>query len=164
MKVLTWIILITLALLAVFTVANWSLFTAPATLDFVAFSLQGPLGLILLGVMFVVVALFTIYALSLRTTALVEQRRHTKALEVQRELADRAEASRFTALGSQLEQECARLRTLVEASRAETLARCAALEQSLLRSMDETSNAVFANIGQLDDKLDRVTRGNRNIT
>src|SRR5690242_8909162 len=98
MKVFGWILLVALVLLAAFTMANWSLFVAPATLDFIVFSVQGPLGLVLLGVTFVFIALFALYALSLRAGALVDERRRTKELEAQRALADNAEASRFTAL------------------------------------------------------------------
>ena len=156
MKVFGWITLIALVLLALFTVANWSLFTAPATLDFLAFSVQGPLGLVLLGVTLAFVALFTIYALSLHTTSLMEQRRHVKELQAQRELADKAEASRFTALASQLDRECERLRASIEEARTQAFVRADALEQSLARSMNETANALFANMGQIDDKLERL--------
>ena len=156
MNVLGWIVLIALVLLALFTVANWSLFTTPAALDFLVFTIQGPLGLVLLGVTAGFVALFAVYALSLRTSALVETRRHMKELQTQRELADKAEASRFTALGTQLEQELALVRASIEASRAEALARADALETSLKASFDETANALFANIGQMDEKLNRL--------
>ena len=156
MKVFGWITIVALVLLAVFTIANWSLFTAPATLDFLVLSVQGPLGLVLLGVTLAFVALFAIYALSLRTTALVEQRRHMKALEAQRALAEKAEASRLAALADQLTDECARLRGLVEESRGQAFARADALEKSLVQSMNDTANALFANIGQIDDKLERL--------
>jgi len=94
--------------------------------------------------------------LSLRTTALVEQRRHMKALEAQRALAEKAEASRLATLANQLTDECARLRGLVEESRGQAFARADALEKSLVRSMNDTANALFANIGQIDDKLERL--------
>lgn len=157
MKILGWIILAALVLLALFTVANWALLAAPATLDLLVVTVQGPLGLILLGATLVFIALFGVYTLSLRTTTLVETRRHIKALETQRELAEKAEASRFTALGSQLEREFASTRALIGESLAKDIARTDALEASLARALNDTSNAVFANIGQVDDKLDRLT-------
>ena len=156
MKMLGWIIAAALVLFALFGVANWTLLTAPATLNFLAFTVQGPLGLILLGATIAFVALFAIYALSMRTSALVETRRHMKEIEAQRELADRAEASRFTALGTQLEQAFERMRAAIEDSRAETLRRSDALEQSLVKTLDETANALYANVGEVDDKLDRI--------
>ncbi|MGZ8211715.1 MAG: LapA family protein [Burkholderiales bacterium] len=156
MRTLGWIVLGGLVLLAFFALANWPLLTAPATLNFIAFTVQGPLGLILLGVTVAFAALFAIYALSLRTSALVETRRHLRELEAQRELADKAEASRFTALGVQLEREAERLRAIVDATRAEMKQRADDLEASLKASFTETGNALFANIGQIDDKLNRI--------
>jgi uncharacterized integral membrane protein len=156
MKVFGWILLLALVLLAVFTMANWSLFIAPATLDLLVFSVQGPLGVVLLGVTFVFIALFAIYALSLRAGALVDERRRTRELDAQRALADNAEASRFTALKTELDQQCATLRTSIDQARTQVLARTDALEASMAQSLNETANALFANIAQVDDKLDRV--------
>jgi len=156
MKVFGWILLLALVLLAVFTMANWSLVIAPATLDLLVFSVQGPLGLVLLGVTFVFIALFAIYALSLRANALVDERRRMRELEAQRALAENAESSRFTALKAELEQQCAALRGSIDQVRAQVLTRADALEAALAQSMNETANALFANIAQVDDKLDRV--------
>jgi uncharacterized integral membrane protein len=156
MKVFGWILLLALVLLAVFTMANWSLVIAPATLDLLVFSVQGPLGLVLLGVTFVFIALFAIYALSLRANALVDERRRMRELEAQRALAEKAESSRFTALKAELEQQCTALRGSIDQVRAQVLARADALEAALAQSMNETANALFANIAQVDDKLDRV--------
>jgi len=50
MNVLGAVILVALFLLAGFTLANWSVLTAPTLLSFVAFHVEGPLGVILLGV------------------------------------------------------------------------------------------------------------------
>jgi uncharacterized integral membrane protein len=157
MKMLGWIALVALVLLAFFAVANWALLTAPATLNLIALDVQGPLGLILLGATLVLVGLFAVYALSLRTTALVETRRHMKELEAQRKLAETAEASRLTGLSSQLDEAFARTRALIDETRLQTLARNDALEASLMKAINETSNALFANIGQVDDKLDALS-------
>jgi uncharacterized integral membrane protein len=157
MKALGWIIIVALVLLAFFAVANWSLLTAPATLDFLAFTVQGPLGLILLGVTVGFATLFAIYALSLRTSALVETRRHMKELQAQRDLADRAEASRFTTLGTSLEQEFARVRALIDEARGEARDHTKAVEESVRSALAETANELFAHIGEIDDKLDRLS-------
>ena len=45
------------------------------------------------------------YVLSLQGSVLLETRRHTKELQAQRELADKAEASRFTELGTAMRAE-----------------------------------------------------------
>ena len=156
MKIIVWITTVALVMLALFTAANWSLVTAPASLNFLAFSVQGPLGLILLGATLLLVALCAVYVLSLRTSTLVETRRHFKELDVQRQLADKAEASRFTALGTQIADELARTRAALDETRTQLLRRADTLEQSLLKSLNETSNTLSAYVGEVDDKLDRL--------
>jgi uncharacterized integral membrane protein len=156
MQMLGWITLFALVVLALFAVANWSLLIAPASLNLLVLTVEGPLGVILLGATFVFVALFAVYALSLRTSALVETRRHLKELAAQRELAEKAEASRFTALGAQLEKECARMRALLDEARLEARQRTDSLEASLLKTLEETGNSLSANVGQVDDKLNRL--------
>jgi uncharacterized integral membrane protein len=159
MKVLSWVTFVALVLLAFFAVANWSLMIEPVPLSFLLFTAHGPLGLILLAAILGFAVLFAVYAVSLRTTALIETRRHLKELEAQRDLADKAEASRFTALGSQLEQESTRLRATIEASRAEVLQRVNELEQSLASGINDAANSLAANVGQVDDKLNRIGSG-----
>jgi uncharacterized integral membrane protein len=158
MKVLAWIALAGLVLLAFFAIANWSVLTAPASLNFLAFNIQGPLGLILLAATLVFVALFAVYVLSLRTSTLVETRRHKRELEAQRTLADNAEASRYTALGTRLDEELARVRAAIDQTRMELLRRADALEQSLLKSLDEATNSLSAYLGEVDEKLNRLSR------
>ena len=156
MQLLGWLIFAALALLATFSAANWALLTTPGTIDLVVLTVQAAPAMILLAATLLIVALFGIYVVSLRAATLAETRRHLKALESQRELADKAEASRFTALASQIEQELAGTRALIEETRAHTAARIDALDASFTRTLNETANAVFANIGEVDDKLDRL--------
>ncbi len=159
MKILGIVTLVALVLLGFFAIANWSLLVEPASINLLAFTVQGSLGLILLFTTLAFVVLCAVYALSIRTTALVETRRHLKELEAQRELADKAEASRFTALATQLEQESTRLRAAVEASRAELLNRTDALEHAVAKSLDDAARTLAAHVGQVDDKLNRMGTG-----
>lgn len=152
MNVLGVIILVALFLLAVFTLANWSVLTTPTALSFVAFELEGPLGVILIGVTLVLVALFVLYALTLRTNMLMESRRHNQALEAQRKLADSAEASRLSELRAQIEREFAQLRGVM----GEVDVRIDKVEQSMKQSLDEAANGLAALVGEMDDKIDRV--------
>jgi uncharacterized integral membrane protein len=138
MNVLSAIILAALFLLAVFTLANWAVLTAPTTLSFVAFNVEGPLGVILLGVTLVLVALFALYALMLRTNMLMESRRHNQELQAQRQLAESAETSRFNALHTQID------------------ARMDAAEQSMQLAITEATNSLAALVGEMDDKIDRA--------
>jgi uncharacterized integral membrane protein len=158
MHILGVIILVALFLLAVFTLANWSVLTAPTTLSFVAFDVEGPLGVILLGVTLVLVALFVLYALALRTNMLMESRRHNQELQVQRKLAESAETSRFNDLHTQIGQEFTQLRSVL----GELEARMSKEEESMKLALGEATNSLAALVGEMDDKIDRVLARNQN--
>jgi uncharacterized integral membrane protein len=132
------IILVALLLLAVFTLANWAVLTAPTTLSFVAFNIEGPLGVILLGVTLVLVVLFVLYALTLRTNMLMESHRLNQELQAQRKLAESAETSRFNELHTQID------------------ARMDSAEQSMKLAINEATNGLAALVGEMDDKIDRA--------
>ena len=152
------VILVALFLLAVFTLANWSVLSAPAALSFLVFEVDGPLGVIMLGVTLVLVALFVLYALTLRTSMLMESRRHSQELQAQRTLAETAEASRLSELRTQIEQEFAQLRGAI----AGVDTRMDAVEQSMKQSLDEAANGLAALVGEMDDKVDRALARNTN--
>ena len=58
MPLRTVVILVVLAAVALFAALNWSAFLAPATLSFGFAQVQAPLGLIMLGLLAIVIALF----------------------------------------------------------------------------------------------------------
>jgi predicted deacetylase len=103
MPLRTVLLLVLLLAVALFAALNWSAFLAPTTLSLGVTEVQAPLGLILLGLIAFITALFLAYLVYLQTTVLMESRRHAKELQVQRELADQAEASRFTELRAHLD-------------------------------------------------------------
>ena len=123
------VFVVVLAVVALFALANWGAFTALAPLSLGVTTVQAPLGLIMLGLVVFACVLFTAWMITMQAAALLEARRQTKALQAQRDLADRAEASRFTEL------------------RADLMAR-----------LDEMANVNAAYFGQLEDRLERAQR------
>jgi len=123
------LVFVVLAVVALFALAHWGAFTALAPLSLGVTTVQAPLGLIMLGLVVFVCVLFTAWMITMQAAALLEARRQTKALQAQRDLADRAEASRFTEL------------------RADLMAR-----------LDEMANVNAAYFGQLEDRLERAQR------
>ena len=90
-----------------------------------------------------------------RAAVLLDARRHTKEMQSQRDLADRAEASRFTELRNFLEaQENAHMAQNGE-RHAAVLARVERLEAALRQRAEQTDNTLAAHVGQLEDRLDR---------
>jgi uncharacterized integral membrane protein len=155
MKILGPLIFAGLILLGVFALANWSVLSAPTTLSFVAFSIEAPLGLVLLGTILVFVALFTVYVLILRTSMLMDTRRYAHELRDQHLLAEKAEASRLAELRSQLEREFAHVRETAEKAHADLGHRVEGMEQVLRNAIEESSRNLSAYIGEVEDKLDR---------
>ena len=97
------VIVVLLALVALFALLNWGLITAPTNLSLGFAEVQAPLGLVLLGLLGLITAAFLFYVVYLQSTVLLETRRHARELEASRSLADQAEASRFTELRAYLE-------------------------------------------------------------
>lgn len=159
MKIVGPLILAGLVLLGIFTLANWGALSAPTTLSFVAFSLQAPLGFVLLGMILVFLALFTVYVLVLRTTMLMDARHYARELEAQKQLAEKAEASRLNELRGQLDQQFAKLLETAEQSRADLGTRFESMETAMRNSIEESSQSLSAYIGEVDDKLDRSLAG-----
>lgn len=151
MNLLGAVILVAVLLLVVFALANWSVLTAPATLSFLLFDVEGPLGVILLGGMLLLLALFMLYALALRTRTLMESRRQMQELEAQRKLANDAEASRVKELRAQVEREFARLHDVLGGFDA----RLTQQEEALKRALDESANGLAALVAEVDDKVER---------
>lgn len=121
------IFFLVLVLVGLFAAVNWDVFTALTPLSLGFTSVQAPLGLIMLGLVAFLCVLFTVWVIVLQANALRDARRQTKELQAQRDLADRAEASRFT-----------ELRT------------------DLLARLDEHANGTAAHIAQLEDRLERA--------
>lgn len=104
----TLVVLAVLVLTGLFALLNWTQFTTPTSLNFGFFEVSAPLGMIMLGLVALLAIVFVVWALSMQATLIVESRRQAKELQAQRELADRAEASRFTELRDYVGQELAR--------------------------------------------------------
>ncbi len=153
MRIVLVIIALVFVILLVFTAANWQVLTTVTPLSFVVFSVEGPLGIILLGVSLVLTLLVVAYALLLRTNWLMESHRLSRQLEEQRELAEKAESSRITALQEMLRQEFETLTISLNKVGETNIARIEAAEQSLGKRIEDTGNIITASLGYLDDKL-----------
>ena len=105
----TLLILIVVGAVAIFSAINWSAFMAPTTLSVIFGSVEAPLGLILLAAIGLLTLLFLLYVAYLQSAILMENRRNARELQVQRDLAEQAEASRISQLRSFLEIELRRL-------------------------------------------------------
>jgi hypothetical protein len=140
MKAPTLLLLLVLVAVVLFAALNWHAIVAPTTVSLLVTDIQAPLGLLLLGITVLISALFLIFVVYLQTTVLLEARRHSRELQTQRELADSAEASRFTELRGHLDTG---LRKLSDDVRA---------------SIEQSGNSLAAYIGELEDRLEHRDR------
>jgi uncharacterized integral membrane protein len=152
----TVLILVVLGLLVVFVGINWSAFTMPTALSLLFGTVEAPLGLILLGIVVLLTALFLVYVVYLQSAVLMENRRHTRDLQAQRELAEQAEVSRFSQLRFFLEDELRKLSDKNDASRAGIVARLDQLDRELRAAVEQSGNTLAAYIGEIEDRLERA--------
>jgi hypothetical protein len=152
----TLLIAIVLGLLVIFTLFNWSAFMSPTTLTFGVGTVEAPLGLILLAIVALITLLFLIYIVFLQSSSLLEGRRQTRELQSQRELADRAEESRFQQLRSAMETELRNLDTQTKESKAAVLTRLDALERDMRSAVEQSGNTLAAYLGEIEDRFERA--------
>lgn len=148
-------VLVLLVLTGLFALINWTTFTSPTTLNLGFMMVTAPLGMVMLGVVALLAVMYIASSVYLYSVALSETRRLNRDLAAQRELADKAEASRFTELRDFMATELHRVSQASDDARAAMLARLEQMEQRSRSMMEETANSLSSYIGQLEDRLDR---------
>ena len=127
-----------LVLIALFALVNWDAFAALTPLSLGFTTVQAPLGMIMLGLVVLLCVVFIVWVIALQANSLMDARRQAKELHAQRDLADKAEASRFTEL------------------RTELMARLDRLQDESRFAVEQSGNAVAAHRGELEDRLERA--------
>ena len=153
MRFRTILMILAILLVAGFVALNVDEFTRVSVLSLGFTTIQLPLGLVMLALLVATLVIFLTSALYMQSKHVLEARTHTRELNTQRELADKAEASRFTELRAYLEEQ-----TLAEQRRESALGtvladRFAQQQQVLLARMEQTDNTLAAYMGQLEDRL-----------
>ena len=157
----TLLIVSVLGLLAIFALFNWGAFMSLTTLTVGFTTVEAPLGLILLVIVGLITLLFLIYVVWLQSSALLEGRRQARELQSQRELADRAEESRFQQLRSAMEGQLDELENQITASKTAILARVDEIERGLRSTVEQSGNTLAAYIGEIEDRFERTIGGQK---
>jgi len=153
MRIRSLLLLLLITFIAAFTALNWHVFLAETTLSFGVTTLQAPLGLIMLGLLMFVVAYCLVYVLYLQSHVLMDTRRNARELQLNRELADKAEASRFTELRGFVEAGLKQGAEQDKAAQQALMARLDTMENTLRTSVEQSGNSLSAYIGELEDRL-----------
>ncbi|GGH61937.1 hypothetical protein GCM10010975_26150 [Comamonas phosphati] len=146
MNLRTFSLLIVVALIALLAALNWHTLATPSAVSLGVAEIQAPLGVLMLALTCLMAVFFLAYVLWMQGSVLMEARRHAKEMQAQRDLADRAEASRFTELRGVLE-------SLHAQNKQDVLARLDALEAHLVSRAQESDNSTAAYVGQLEQQL-----------
>ena len=150
----TILMIIFFILVAAFVALNWAELSRPTALNLGMSEVQGPLGLVMLGILGLAVILFLVYAVTLQTASLLEARSHTKELNAQRDLANKAEVSRFTELRGVIDQIESDSRTRQNELKQWFEQRMATLQQEVGSKIDNSGNTLAAYMGELEDRFE----------
>lgn len=156
LRALSLTLVLAFVLLAAFATLNWMAIATPSTLHLGFIDVNAPLGMVILGFTAIISGLFIIYILLLQAGVILEARRLTKEVKAQRELADTAEASRFTELRTLLENGLRGIEAQGVASHREFEARIEQSERGMQDKLTEATGSLSAYLGEIEDKLDRA--------
>lgn len=146
------VLLLVCAAIVTFVGVNWTEMNRPTDLSLIFTEVRAPLGLVLVGLMGFLSVVFVGVMAYTQGTVLMETRRHARELAAQRELADKAEASRFTDLRAHVDKEVARLTEAIDHRTQETLSRIDRAEMGL------RERPVDADIGRLVQTVETHNR------
>lgn len=138
MKIRTLFLLLILSVITIFIWLNWNEFLTQTTLNLWIEKVQAPLGLVMLGLLVLLALIFFIYALYLRATVFIKERQITKDLKDARELAEKAEQSRFT-----------ELRELIETENKKLTTNNTGLFEAILAKLNKFDNDFFSALNEL---------------
>lgn len=144
-------IAVIVALIALLAAFNWNALAAPTPVSFGVTEIQAPLGVLMLALTVLLSVFFIAYVLWMQGSVLMEARRHNKEMQAQRDLADKAEASRFTELRGVLE-------ALHGRDKQDLLARIDALDAQMVKRAQESENSTAAYLGQLEQQVSQIKR------
>ena len=148
------VLIVAMLLVAGFAALNWSEISRPAPLLFGPVVVDAPMGLILLGLLVLGTMAFVVIAGSIRTQSLVESRTFHKSLEAQRELADKAEASRFTDLRQQLDTQLRELRESDSRAIGEFQKSMVLGQKELRTQLEQINRTLAARLSEMESRLD----------
>lgn len=155
MKIRTLALIVLILLVAGFVALNIDAVFTPTTLNLAVTEVQAPVGLVLLGLLVLVLAVFLGALVYQQTVHLMEVRRVTREMTEQRTLADKAEASRFTELQRFLQGEMQAIAAR-ELDLAEQLhQKVDRLQVAMTELVEQSGNGLAASMGEMEDRLER---------
>lgn len=153
MRFRTIFLIVAILLLAGFVALNVDVFTQPNLLSLGFTTINVPLGLVMLALLVAALIIFLGSTIYMQSRHVLEGRTHTRELNAQRELADKAEASRFTELRAYMEAQALTEKHRETALGTAMAERFAQQQQVLLARMEQMDNTLAAHMGELEQRL-----------
>jgi hypothetical protein len=155
MRFRTILLILAILLVAAFVALNVDEFTRISVLSLGFTTVQVALGLLMLLLLVVALVVFLASTLYMQSKYLLESRARTRELDSQRQLADKAEASRFTELRTYLEEQTLAAQRRETALGTVLADRFSRQQQELVARMEQSDNTLAAYMGQFEDRLER---------
>lgn len=152
-------IVVALLLLAGFAAMNWSEFNRITPLSFGIFVTDAALGMVMLVVVGITLVAWLLSSAMNESRYMIETNRHAKALQAQRDLADKAETSRFHELRQQLETHLKdnRQRDAITSTEFERMSMQA--HRDLGAQIEQLGRTLATRLADLENRIDgRVDR------
>ena len=127
---------------------------SPLSLGFT--SVQAPLAMIMLGALAAALVIFLLFSAYAKSAYLTDNRRTSRELKSQRELADKAETSRFNELQQYLAAESHAMADREAETTLRLDERLARLQSDLESRIEQSTNTLAACIGELEDRVDQT--------
>ena len=163
MRARTIFLIVGIFLIAGFAMLNVDEFTRTSVLSLGFTTIQVPLGLVMLLLVVAILLVFLATTIYMQSANLIETRQYARELTAQRELADKAEASRFTELRQYIESQAALGFSREALTKVAIDHRLSQTEAMVLHRMDQSDNTAAAYWGQHTDALARETRAARSL-
>ena len=150
------LVILVLAILAVagFAAQNRSEFQRTTPLSFGLVVMEAPLGLIMLAILGITALAFLAANATSQTQLLIESRQHSKALQAQRDLADKAEASRFTELRQHLDAQLRENRQREAIAATEFEKAMVGSQRELRTQLEQMNRTLATRMGEIETRID----------
>ncbi|MDP3760401.1 MAG: hypothetical protein Q8R01_07790 [Ramlibacter sp.] len=150
------LVFIILALLVVGGVAamNWPDFTRTTPMSFGVFTTEGSVGLFMLAAFGLTILVMLLSGAMQESRYMLESHRHAKALQAQRDLADKAEASRFTELRQYLDTHLRDNREHDAIAATEFEKSMVQGQRELRTQIEQMGRSLDSRLSQLESRID----------
>ena len=149
-------LLLLFVLCSVFLIVNWEGVMAEVNVNLLWTEIQAPLGLILLMGPGLLILICLIYGFVQQAGLSMELRRVNKQLQQARDLAQKAELSRFTELKSEMQKQITELQNQSASRHSSLMAAVNGVQAAVDESAQETVNSLSARVGEVEDRVSQL--------